>query len=59
MPKATPFDAADYLVSPETIAAYLTEAFDSGDPLAIELANAAVARAHAQETQQYPHRVHP
>jgi DNA-binding phage protein len=47
MPRSEFFDAADYLDSPETIAAYLAEAFESGDPLAIELANAAVARAHA------------
>ena len=54
MPKAELFDATDYLDSPETIAAYLAEAHKSGDPLAIDLANAAVARVHAQGMEQYP-----
>ena len=45
MVKAKPFDAADYLDSPEMIAAYLTEAFESDDPAAIAMAIGAVARA--------------
>src|SRR5690242_21751645 len=45
MAKAKPFDAAEYLDSPEMIAAYLTEAFESDDPAAIAMAIGAVARA--------------
>lgn len=45
MAKATPFDAADYLDSPEMIAAYLTEAFESDDAAVIAMAIGAVARA--------------
>ena len=45
MVKAAPFDAADYLDSPDMIAAYLTEAFESDDPAAIAMAIGAVARA--------------
>jgi hypothetical protein len=48
MPKATPFDTTDYLNNPEMIAAYLTEAFGSGYPLAIVRAERAVARARAR-----------
>ncbi|MCD0421926.1 putative addiction module antidote protein [Rubrivivax sp. JA1024] len=40
-----PFDAADYLDSPDMIAAYLTEAFESEDPALITKAIGAVARA--------------
>jgi len=45
MATVTPFDAADYLDSPEMIAAYLTEAFESEDPALIAKAIGAVARA--------------
>ncbi|MFT4278264.1 MAG: putative addiction module antidote protein [Rhodopseudomonas sp.] len=45
MVSTTPFDAADYLDSPEMIAAYLTEAFESEDPALITKAIGAVARA--------------
>ncbi len=38
------FDAADYLDSPETIAAYLTDAFETNDPAFISLAIGTVAR---------------
>jgi DNA-binding phage protein len=48
MPRAILFDAADYLDSPETIAAYLAEALKAGDTLAIGFAEAAVARALAR-----------
>jgi len=45
MVRTTPFDAADYLDSPEMIAEYLTEAFDSEDPALITKAIGTVARA--------------
>jgi DNA-binding phage protein len=55
MSKARSFDTADYLDSPEIIAAYLAEIFESGDPLAIGLAEAAaVARALAQRLKGSP-----
>jgi probable addiction module antidote protein len=50
MAKAKPFDAAEYLDSPEIIAAYLTEAFESDDPSAIVMAVGAVARARGMST---------
>jgi probable addiction module antidote protein len=46
MAKTKPFDAADYLDSPEMVAAYLTEAFESDDPSAIAMAIGAAARSH-------------
>ncbi|MGJ5074585.1 addiction module antidote protein [Bradyrhizobium oligotrophicum] len=45
MTKIKPYDAAEYLDSPETIAAYITEALESGDPSLIAMAIGAVARA--------------
>ncbi len=45
MVRTTPFDAADYLDSPEIIAAYLTEAFESEDTTLITKAIGTVARA--------------
>ncbi|WP_235782899.1 addiction module antidote protein [Bradyrhizobium murdochi] len=45
MAKAIPFDAAEYLDSPEMIAAYLNEAFESEDTSAIAVAIGTVARA--------------
>jgi probable addiction module antidote protein len=45
MAKARPFDAAEYLDSPEMIAAYLTEAFESDDASEFAIAIGAVARA--------------
>lgn len=45
MAKATPFDAAEYLDSPEMIAAYLNEAFESGDHVLITKAIGAAARS--------------
>ena len=45
MAKITPFDAAKYLDNPETIATYLTEAFESGDTSFIAAAIGDVARA--------------
>lgn len=45
MAKISKFDAAEYLDSPATIAAYLTEAFESNDPAFISLAIGTVARA--------------
>jgi probable addiction module antidote protein len=44
MAKATPFDAAEYLDSPEAIAAYLSEAFATGEDELIARAIGTVAR---------------
>jgi probable addiction module antidote protein len=44
MAKAKPFDAADYLDSPQTIAAYLSEAFATGEDDLIARALGTVAR---------------
>ena len=43
--ETTPFDPADYLDDPETRAAFLASAMDSGDPDYIADAEAVVARA--------------
>jgi probable addiction module antidote protein len=43
--ETTPFDAADYLDSPEVIAEFLSEAFESGHSGVISAALGAVARA--------------
>ena len=45
MVTATLFDAAEYLDSPEVIAAYLTDVFESEDPALIAKAIGNVARA--------------
>ncbi|MFN3350942.1 addiction module antidote protein [Pseudorhodoplanes sp.] len=45
MAKTKAFDAADYLDSPEAIAEYLTEAFQTGDADFITRAIGTVARA--------------
>ena len=45
MAKAKPFDAAEYLDSPEMIAAYINEALESEDASAIAVAIGTVARA--------------
>jgi probable addiction module antidote protein len=45
MTSVKPYDAADYLDSPEMIATYLTGAFESEDPALIAKAIGAVARA--------------
>lgn len=45
MAKALPFDAAEYLDSPEMIASYLTEALESEDAALVAMAIGAVARA--------------
>ncbi|WP_022723848.1 DNA-binding protein [Rhodopseudomonas sp. B29] len=44
MLSTTPFDATDYLDSPEMIAAYLDEAFESGDSTLIAKAIKTVMR---------------
>jgi probable addiction module antidote protein len=44
MAKARDFDVAEYLDSPEAIAAYLSEAFETGDDALIARALGAVAR---------------
>jgi len=49
MAKVELFDAAEYLDSPEMIAAYLTEAFESEDPSAIAMAIGAVARSQDRD----------
>jgi len=43
--KTTPWDAAEYIESPEAIAAYLEAAFEDGDPALIAAALGDVARA--------------
>ncbi|QDL98896.1 transcriptional regulator [Rhodopseudomonas palustris] len=48
MVSTTAFDVADYLDSPEMIAAYLDEALASEDPALIDKAIATVRRAPAQ-----------
>lgn len=45
MAKVSKFDAADYLKTPAAIAAYLTEAFETNDPVYICAAFDTVARA--------------
>lgn len=45
MPKTSKFDAADYLKTPEQIAAYLTEALETGDTAFLCTAIDTVARA--------------
>jgi probable addiction module antidote protein len=45
MAKTRPFDAAEYLDSPEMIAKYLTEAFETDDAAFIAKAIGTVARA--------------
>lgn len=45
MAKESLFDAAEYLDSPEAVADYLSEAFESGDDKLIARALGAVARA--------------
>ena len=45
MAKAKPFDVAEYLNSPEMIAAYINEALESEDASAIAVAIGTVARA--------------
>jgi len=45
MKKPAPFDAAEYLDSPDMIAAYLSEALETGDDNYVAQAIGAVARA--------------
>jgi probable addiction module antidote protein len=45
MSKTTPFDVAEYLDSPEMIAAYIEAAMEEGDPAFIAKAVGEVARA--------------
>ncbi|MGA2207410.1 MAG: addiction module antidote protein [Terracidiphilus sp.] len=49
--KTKPYDAAEFLTDPGTIAAYLTEALDSDDPRYIAKALGAVARARGGMAQ--------
>jgi probable addiction module antidote protein len=48
--KVPQFDAAEYLDSPETIANYLTEAFETGDDEFIAQAIGTVARAQGMSS---------
>jgi probable addiction module antidote protein len=50
-PKTKPYDAADFLTDEETIAAYLTDALETGDPRIIAKALGAVARARGGMAQ--------
>jgi probable addiction module antidote protein len=50
MAKTAPFDAAEYLDSPEAIACYLTEAFETEDPEFIARAIGTIARAQGMTT---------
>lgn len=43
--ETTPYDSADFLDSPESIAAYIEAAFEDGDPALITHALGVVARA--------------
>jgi probable addiction module antidote protein len=43
--KTTPWDPAEYLATPESIAAYLEAAFEDGDPALIATALGDIARA--------------
>lgn len=43
--KTTPFDMSDYLDSPEMIQEYIQAAIEDGDPVALRLALADVAKA--------------
>ena len=45
MAKVSKFDVADYLDNPEVVAAYLTQAFESGDTSFVSAAIGDVARA--------------
>lgn len=45
MAKASKFDAAEYLKTPQAIAEYLSEAFETGDEKFIAIALGTVARA--------------
>ena len=49
--KTKPYDVAQFLTDPETIAAYLTEALESDDPRYIAKALGAVARARGGMSQ--------
>lgn len=50
MNKLSPFDAADYLDSEETIAEYLAAALEDSDPETFLLAMRTVARARARNS---------
>jgi probable addiction module antidote protein len=49
--KTKPYDVAEFLTDPETIAAYLTEALESDDPRYVAKALGAVARARGGMAQ--------
>jgi probable addiction module antidote protein len=49
--KTKPYDVAEFLTDPETIAAYLTQALESDDPRYIAKALGAIARARGGMAQ--------
>jgi probable addiction module antidote protein len=54
--KITKFEASDYLDSPEVIAAYITEAFETGDSAFIAMAFDDVAKAKEKTKVEPPRR---
>lgn len=63
MTETAMFDAAEYLDSPEVIAAYLTAAFEDGDPALIASAISDIARVQgvtdiAKKTGLSPENLH-
>jgi probable addiction module antidote protein len=54
MVKTRPWDAAEYLDTPEAIAAYLAAAFEDGDPALIAAALEDVARANSIRIEAKP-----
>jgi len=49
-----PFDSAEYLDTPEAIAAYLQDALESGSAAEFQDARRVVARARRQEARERP-----
>ena len=46
--KTKPFDPAEYLDTPDAVAAYLTDALETGDPAFVADALGVIARARPQ-----------
>ena len=57
MSKSSPFDAADYLDSPEAIADYLSEVFEAGNDKLIARALGTVAQRHRASGLTCPSRL--
>jgi probable addiction module antidote protein len=49
MTKIKPFDASEHLDDPQTVLAYLSETFESGEPSAMVVAVHTAARAYGME----------